>query len=224
MGLPLFKGASYDRMQKTVGSCRFHFLKYLPGALIFNAGDPCDDIAFVLSGSVRIITDSHDGRFTVSQTIASQDVISAEFLFGRNTRYPGKVVAIDTVSILRISKSDYISIINSDPVFLFNYLNLLSMNAQKALEGILSVGSGGVAERIAYWVSALTQTRSTDIVLECSHRDLAALFGVPRTTLKNALDDLKDKGLIDYTPTQIHALDRRGLIALLYNHAEPADV
>lgn len=223
MGLPLFKGVSQERMASTVGSCKFHFLKYLPGSNIFNAGDRCDDIAFIISGNVRISISNTDNRFTVSQTLGGLDVISPEFLFGRFTNYPGNVVAIDTVSILRIHKRDYISILHSDPVFLFNYLNLLSMNAQKAVEGILAVSTGDIPERIAYWISALTQPRSTDITLECTHRDLAALFGVPRSSLKAALENMKNDGLVDYTPYSIKVIDRRMLLALLHNHSEQSE-
>lgn len=223
MGLPLFKGVSYERMSKTVGSCKFHFLKYLPGNTIFEAGEACNDVVFILAGAVRITIKNPDGRFLVRQTVDAPDVIAPDFLFGRHTLIPGTVVAEDTVSILRINKNDYITILNSDPVFLFNYLNLLSMNAQKAFEGILAVSTGEVAERIAYWISVLTQPRSHDIEMECTHRDLTALFGVPRTTLKAVLEKLKNDGLINYTPHLINVLDRRALLALLHNHSESID-
>ncbi len=121
--------------------------------------------------------------------------------------------------MLLIDKRDYITILHSDD----NYINLLSMNAQKAVEGILAVSTGDIAERIAFWISALTQPRSFDIRLECRQRDLTGLFGIPRTTLRAALEDLKQKELIDYNPNCIHVLDRRGLLALLHNHSESED-
>lgn len=220
MGLPLFKGVSHERMAKTVGSSKFHFLKYLPGETIYRAGDPCVDLTFVISGSVRVKIVNPDDRFAVSQTINAPDVIAPEFLFGKITRYPGTVTAIDTTGLLRISKNDYMQILNSDTVFLLNYLNLLSMNAQKAVEGIIAVSTGELPERIAFWISALSQARSTDVCLECRSRDLTSLFGVARTSLKAALDRMKDEGLIDYTPYRINVRDRRALLSLLHNHAE----
>lgn len=220
MGLPLLKGVSAERMEKTVGSSKFHFLKYPPGETVFHAGDPCTDIAFILAGTVKLTIRSADGRFAVSQLIDGRDVISPDFLFGRKTNYPGDVIAHDTVSILRIPKSDYINILTSDHIFLFNYLNLLSMNAQKSVERILAVSSGDVAERIAYWISAMTQPRSHGIVLECSRRDLTTLFNTPRSVLKAALEDMKARGLVDYTPHSITVTDRQALIALLHDHPE----
>lgn len=220
MGLSLFKGISDTSLSKTVGANKFHFLKYSPDSVIYNAGDPCLDVTFILSGTVRITIANPDGRFSVSQSLGANEVISPEFLFGRITRFPGLVAAVDTVSILRIPKSDYINILNSDPIFLFNYLNLLSMNAQKAVEGILAVSTGDIAERIAFWISALTQPRSFDIVLESPGRGLSPLFGVPRTILKSVLDEMKERGLVDYSPGIIRVLDRRKLLSLLNNHSE----
>lgn len=220
MGLPLFKGVSLERMAKTVGATKFHFLKFLPGEVIFRAGQPCTDVAFVISGTLRLTIANPDGRFYVSQSLAAQDVVSPEFLFGRITSYPGTAIAVDTVSVLLVSKKDYIDILMSDKVFLFNFVNLLSMNAQKAVEGILAVSTGDISERIAFWISALTQPRSFDIHLECRQRDLVALFGVPRTTLRAALEDLKSKGILDFSLYGIDVRDRRALLALLHNHAE----
>ena len=218
--LPLLKGASRERLEKTVGETKFHFLKYLPGEVVIPAGKECTEVAFIISGQVSIHIENPDGRFSVTQTIQALDVISPDFLFGKVTKYPGTVTAINTVSILMISKQDYLRILNSDTVFMFNYLNLLSMNAQKSVEGILAVSTGELPERIAFWISALTQQRSFDITLECKQRDLVALFGVPRTTLRAALEDMKSRDLIDYSAYGIVVKDRQRLLALLHNHSE----
>lgn len=218
--LPLFKGVGRDKMARIAGQSKFHFLKFTPGETVFRAGDPCNSIAFLISGTVRMTIQNPDGRFSVAQTLAAQDVISPDFLFGKITKYPADVVAVDTAGLLLISKADYVKILNSDNVFMFNYLNLLSMNAQKAVEGILAVSTGDVQERIAFWISALTQPRSYDIRLECRQRDLVALFGVPRTTLREALENMKQRGLINYSLYGIDVLDRQKLINILHNHAE----
>ncbi len=223
MGLPLFKGVSVERMEKTVGTSKFHFLKYPGETVIYNAGDPCTDVTFILTGTVEAVVSNPGGRFSVRYYLDALDVISPDFLFGRHTSFPATITAADTVSILRIPKNDYINILNSDKVFLFNYLNLLSVNAQKAMEGILAVSTGNIPERIAYWISALTQPRSYSIVLECKSRDLSALFGVPLSFLKSALESMRQQGLIEYSPTSIRVNDRSALLSLLHNHSESTE-
>lgn len=219
--LPLFKGVSRERMSQAVGSHKFHFLKYTPGQTIFHAGDTCVNLAFIISGSVRVRMENPDHRFMVEQTLSAPEVIAPEFLFGRVTRYPADVHSIDTVSLLLVSKADYLHMLATDSVFMLNYLNLLAMNAQKAVEGIMAVSTGDLPERIAFWISTLSRPQATDIELRCSRRDLVSLFGVPRASLKQALEQMKTSGLIDYTAESIKVLDRRGILALLHNHSEP---
>lgn len=215
MELPLFRGATRERMAETVGMAKFHFLKYLPGETIVEAGAPCTHIKFIISGSVRSKIVNPDSRFKVSQTLVAPDVISPDYLFGRATNYPCTVTAIEPTGILQIAKSDYIKILNSDEVFMFNYLNLLSMNAQKSVSGVLALTTGSIEERIAFWIIALTQPTGKDIALECRQRDMYSFFGVQRSSFISTLDSMKERGLLTYDSSKIDILDRRKLIELL---------
>lgn len=220
MELPLFKGVSYERISEIVGTAKFHFLKYLSGEQIIAAGDICTHIKFIISGSARASIENSDGRFRVSQTLSAPDVIAPDFLFGRATQYPCSVVAKTDTGILQISKQDYVNILNSDQIFLFNFLNTLSMNAQKAIDGVLAVTTGSLEERIAFWIIALTQRKGTEITLTCRQRDLYALFGVQRSSFLASLDNLKEKGVIEYDHNEIRVNSRRDLLELLSSDAE----
>lgn len=215
MVLPLFNGVSYNRISEIVGNTRLAFSKYLPGEKIIEAGDPCTRMMFVIGGSVRLTVRNSTDRFIVCQTLEAPTVVSPDFLFGRNTLYPATVVAIDTVSIMQIEKNDFINIIRSDEVCLFNYLNYISTNAQKAIDGVLALTSGSLEERIAFWIIALTQRDAKDVTLACRQRDLYTLFGVQRSSFISTLDSMKERGLIDYTPTEIRVISRNDLRSVL---------
>lgn len=217
LGLPLFKGVSRERLSDVIGSVKFHFLKYLPNDSIVSAGDPCTHIKFIISGSARLTIANNDNRFILSQTLSAPDVIAPECLFGSVTSYPCSGVAIEPTGILQISKADYLKILNMDQIFLFNYLNILSMNAQKATQGILAVTSGNLEERIAFWIVALTQRRGTDIALACRQRNLYSLFGVQRTSLKATLESLKERNIITYSSSEIRIKSRQALTDILHN-------
>lgn len=213
--LPLFKGLSYTRLSEIVGSTRLAFLKYLPGETIVTAGEPCSQIKFVIKGSVRLTITNSTDRFRVAQTLKAPALISPDFLFGRHTEYPGTAKAIDTVSIMQIEKSDLIRLLQTDEIFIFNYLNMLSTNAQKAVDGIIALTSGSLEERIAYWIIALTQLGSDDIVFSARQRDLYTLFNVQRSSFIATLDSLKERGIIEYGNTEIRVLSRRALRSVL---------
>ncbi|MDE6383030.1 MAG: Crp/Fnr family transcriptional regulator [Paramuribaculum sp.] len=215
MALPLFRGVSYEKLSDVVGKTKFHFLKYLEGERIVGVGDPCTHIKFAISGSLRMSIESADSRFRVSQTLAAPCVISPDYLFGRATVYPCTAVAAEPTSILQIDKQDYVKMLGADSVFLYNYLNTLSANAQKAVDGVLAVTAGSLEQRIAYWISALTQPGGTDIVLECRQRDLYSMFGVQRSSFISVLESMKERGLIDYTSRSMQIHDRAAMVALL---------
>ena len=220
MNLPLFRGVSRSRIAEVVGSAKFHFLKYPKGETVVRAGEECTHLAFVISGSVRSEISNSSKRFSVSQTLKAPSAIAPDFLFGRTTRYPGTVVALTDCSILKISKVDYIRILNADQVFMFNFLNPLSVNAQKALDGILALTSGGLDERIAFWIIALTQPGSEDIELTCKTRDLCNLFSVQRNVFDAACHEMEQRNLIRYSPRKIEIVDRREMLSLLERQSE----
>lgn len=217
MGLPLFNGVSAERISQIVGNAKFHFLKYQPGETIISKGENCAHIKFVLSGKVKLTITNRDEKFRLSQVLSAPDVIFPEFLYGKITEYPCDVIAEDITGILQISKNDYIQILKTDEIFLFNILNYLSSNAQKSVDGVLSISSGALEERIAFWIVALTQSNSEDIILTCKQRDLYSLFGVQRGSLIAALDNMKKLGILEYTQTEITIKSRRDLIAVLNN-------
>ena len=220
MTLPLMKGVSRDRISEIVGMAKFHFLKYLPGETIVTPGEQCTHLKFIISGKALVSISNSDERFTVSQTLSAPEVIAPEYLFGRATKYPCKAVATEPTGILQISKADYMKILETDQIFMFNFLNTLSMNAQKGVEGILAVATGSLEERIAFWIISLTQPGGTDIKLICKQRDLYALFGVQRTSFIAAMESMKERGIIDYNQNEIRIHSRRTLLDLLNSTSE----
>lgn len=215
MRLPLLSGVNRDKISEIVGMAKFHFLKYLPGETIVTAGETCSHIKFIISGKARLSISNGDGRFKVSQTLSAPDVIAPEFMFGKATQYPCSGVAVDTTGIVQISKSDYMKILNSDDIFLYNFMNILSKKAQKSIDGVLALTSGSLEERIAFWIVALTQRGGEDIALECRQRDLYALFGVQRTSFIATLEGMKARGIIDYDQNEIRVKSRRDLLEIL---------
>lgn len=215
--LPLFRGVTHERIADTVGLAKFHFLRFNPGDVIANQGEECVFLRFIISGKIKISISNRDERLIVSETLEAPDVITPDYLFGTSPKYPGSIVAVEPTSIVQIPKSDYIKILATDQIFLLNYVNYLSMNAQKCVEGILSVSRGSLEERFATWVVALTQPSAKDIMITCKQKDLYSMFGVQRSAFMQVLDYLQEKGYITYDQTQIRVNDRRAILSLMRN-------
>lgn len=215
MSLPLFAGASHQKVSDIIGKHKFHFLKYASGERLISEGDPCTHLKSIISGKVNLTLTNEGKRFKISQTLEAPDIICPDFFFGKTTSYPIDATALTDVGIVQIDKNDYLNIITSDTIFLYNYLNLLSMNAQLATNGVLALTSGSLEKRICYWIIALTQTNSKNITLECRHKDMYTVFGVPKQSLISALENLSQKGAIEYNSTEISVTDRRVMMDIL---------
>ena len=212
MQLPLFQGVSTEKITALVEKLPFHFLKFRNGEQVFAAGDPCTHIKFIVSGQVRLETPFPKLRITMHQTVSNPHVLAAEYLFGRDTAYPYTAISDGACGILQLRKSDYIKMINSDKVFLFNILNYLSSGSQRSLQMPLTVKDGSVAERLAMIVDNLSISGATNIGFRYKQKDLCTLLGTQRTTLVSMLDRLSDQGIVDYDSNELKILDLQGLI------------
>jgi len=215
MQLPLFQGVSTEKITALVEKLPFHFLKYHNGESIINAGDPCTTIKFIVSGKARLVTPFTSLRVSLSQTLSTPQVIAAEYLFGRETVYPYSATAEGGCGILQLRKSDYIKIVNSDKVFLFNILNYLSSGSQRATSAVLTISDGSVAERLAMQIDSLSIAGSTDIELQYKQKDLCTLLATQRTTLIATLDKLSEEGILEYDSNTLHLLDKSKLMEYL---------
>lgn len=215
MQLPLFQGVSTEKITALVEKLPFHFLKFRNGEQVVAAGDTCTHIKFIVSGKVRVEMPCAHLKVSLMQTLSPPHVIAPDYLFGRVTAYPFTVVADGACGILQLRKSDYIKMINSDKVFLFNILNYLCSGSQRGISLALSSRDGSVAERLAMLVSTLAIPGATDIVLRYKQKDLCSLMGTQRTTLIATLDKLTDEEILDYDSNELRLLDVRRLMSLL---------
>ena len=212
MQLPLFQGVSTEQITALVEKLPFHFLKFKGGEQVFAAGDMCTHVKFIVSGKVRLETPFTHLRVMMKQTISTPHVLAAEYLFGRETVYPYTAIADGPSGILQLLKSDYIKMINSDKVFLFNILNYLSSGSQRNISTTVSTKDGSVAERLAVLMDSLVVTGATDISLQYKQKDLCSMLGTQRTTLISTLDKLQDLEILEYDSNAIRILDLRRLL------------
>ena len=211
MQLPLFQGVSTDKITNLVEKLPFHFLKYRNGEQILAAGDPCTHVKFIVSGKVRLTTPFNHLRVSLSQTLSTPHVIAADYLFGRETVYPFSATAEGSCGILQLRKSDYIKMVNSDKVFLFNILNYLSSGSQRGASSTLGIKEGSVVERLSIIVDNLAMVGATDIVLQYKQKDLCSLLGTQRTTLISSLDKLSEENIIQFDSNVMQIHDRQRL-------------
>ena len=212
MALPLFQGVSRLKLSELVEKVPFHFKKYYDGDNIISVGDKCTTLCFLVSGQAKIDIPCQNRKIHIIETISAPNVIGPEYMFGKTTAYPFSVAAHGMCGTLQVAKSDYVNMLQTDKVFLFNILNMLSRNNQLSTSSMLSV-----AERIAQMVAMLTHPDCTDIRISFRQKDLSTMLGSQRTSFINALEHMKAEGLVDYSINEIIVKDRKKLLDKLRN-------
>lgn len=215
MDMPLFQGISHEKISELIEKIKFNFLKYLNNEQFITANDPCRQLKFLIAGKAKIELFNRNHRIRITESISGPNVIGAEYLFGKTTAYPYNVYADSEAGILQIEKTDYLKILKSDSIFLFNMLNFLSRNSQTPMEAVLSLTSGSIAERFAFWVTSLTYKNATDIIIHCKQKDMYTMLGIQRSSFMATLNELKDNGFLDFSSTEIHITDREKLFDLM---------
>ena len=211
--LPIFQGVSRNKISELIEKMKFHFLKYPDGEKIVTSGEECNHLKFLISGEIRSELITQNEKMRITELIQAPNVIAPDHLFGRDTYFPANLYAVGTVGIMQIEKSSVIQMLQEEPIFLINLLNILSRRSQKALESFTALSSNDLKERLAFWVLSLTQQKSVDIRIIC--KDLYAFFGVQRSVFLSTLDELKEDGIIDYNAKEIIILDRSRLKDML---------
>ena len=207
MQLPLFQGVSSERLSELIEKLPFHFLKFKAGENIINPGDACTHIRFVVSGGVDVIVRHHTLNVSLHQRLVAPDVLAPDHLFGLENSYPFTVTASQECGLLQLRKSDYVYMLQTDKIFLFNILNYLSLGTQRVRAAMLGLRQGTMAHRLALFVSAFASRRSTDLRIEYRQRDLCTMLGVQRTQLVTAIDTLTQQNIITHMPGVIDIND-----------------
>lgn len=213
--LPIFQGVSRNKISELIEKMRFHFLKYPDGEKIVTSGEECNHLKFLISGEIKSELITQNEKMKISEKLQAPNVIAPEHLFGRDTYFPANLYAVGTVGIMQIEKASVVQMLQEEPIFLINLLNILSRRAQRTFESFTALSSNDLKERLAFWILSLTQQKSTDIRIICKQKDLYSFFGVQRSVFLSMLDSLKENEILDYDVKEITILDRSRLKELL---------
>ncbi len=191
-GLPLFKGTTAEQISAFLEKTHIEFKNFEPGMVLIEAGEPCADIRFVISGKVKTRMPLADGRAILSTIVGAGAVFSPVHLFGLYTHYPLTVEGISEGSFMVIRKNQYLDLVQSDPIYLLNYINYLSFHAQRAQKA-LRIKSDNALERWLYTITAgLLERRALRAQINTNLASLAEILNVTEDEVIRCLDLLPE--------------------------------
>lgn len=193
-GLPLFKGTTTDQISSFLEKTNVEFVNFRPGHVLAEAGKQCTDLRFVISGRVRSCMSLSGGRASLVYVSGYGTVLSPCCLFGLHTHYPVSVESVDEGSYMLIRKDQYLELLQTDTIYLLNYLNYLGFHAQRS--GLALRGLCGT--RLRGWVGAirngLLERRTLEAWIHTTRAELCGILGLTSGALEMELEDIGQSG------------------------------
>lgn len=179
---------------------------YTRGTTIFLEGQPAQGVYLVCSGRVKLSTYSEHGKAIILRFAEPGELLGLSAVIN-STSHEKTARAVEDCHVSFIKKRDFIDLVQRNHDATLNALRQLSRNYQKAHMQICSLGlSASVGDKVARLLLQWCETESREpirITRRHTHGEIAEMIGTTRETVTRLLKDLRDRGLITFSRTEL---------------------
>src|SRR5215470_917653 len=190
--------------------------QFSPGEIVFSEGEPCTGMYVVEAGHIRIFKSSVDGREQVL-SIDGPGSSVAELPVFDGGNYPASVAAVDSATLLFVSKQDFQALCMAHPEVALKVLRVVGARLRRLVGIIEELSFTTVRHRLASFL--LRQARregkpsngGIKIELPSSNQEFAAQIGTVRELVSRNLSRLQAEGIIEIDGRNVLIRDLRAL-------------
>lgn len=197
MDLPLFQGISREQAFRLMEKVHLEFISFNQGEALLDEAGTVDALSFILTGRAQCAWRNHHGSMAIRYTLGPGSVLGVHHLFGMDRRAAVMPFALEKVSVMRVSKEQYLELLEQDRIYLLNVLNYLSYSAQRPLARIGRMRSCSVYELLCAYVVQVVARGASDIAIEVNEQGLAELTNLSRTRVLSQLRKLRKLGVAE---------------------------
>ncbi|MGE6354895.1 response regulator [Flavobacterium sp. NPDC079362] len=180
---------------------------YKKNQYIHYEGDHVIGIYYIISGKVKTVKLTEDGRELITGVYKENDYLDISILFSNDTYNDTTIALEDTIlSFLPTEQLDKLLFLYPDVGAKF--IKILANDMREKEVRLLQIAYMSVRKRIAQGIVHLLLQHSADgSSIKFSRDDLAAFSGTSPETVSRTLSDFKEEGLIEKTASTIHVLN-----------------
>jgi len=180
--------------------------------IIYYEGDMVSGIYLVLSGKVKTIKLTEDGRELLTGMYGADEYFGIPALL-LNEPYAETAEALEDTTVCQLPKEMLEELLNRYPDVARQFIHILSNNLLEKEEQLLQLAYHSVRKRMAEVLMRLCKQEKQDgqIILRISRDNLAAMAGMATETVSRILSDFKDESIIERKGSQIGILDQQKL-------------
>lgn len=193
MELPLFKGIGEEQLSLMLEKTSMEFLKFDDGDIIAEYGTKVKSLDFILSGQVSNTFRLENFKLSIEEILTKGNVLGALNLYGLDTTYNSNYIAQGKVSILKIEKSQYMNILQSDSIYILNFVNFLSAAAQKGSTVMIDSDGPSITNRLNLLTRTVASRGAETIILRGPQDEMARYCGVSRKEFEIWVEEEVDR-------------------------------
>lgn len=194
---PLFKGLDKTEIEYVFEGIFFQTKNFFEGEIIAYQDEEVEHLMIILNGIARGEMVDFSGKTVVIEEIESPRPLAPAFIFGSNNKYPVNIVAQTAATVLKITKQEFVKMMQKSDKILVSFMNNVSGRAQFLSQKLKFLTFHSIKGKFAYYILNLAKNSNTNYVtLPVSQSKLAELFGVTRPSLARAIRDMHNDKLI----------------------------
>lgn len=217
MKVPLYQRLSDEDRQHMAEVCELR--TYERGEVLFDEGEPSTDFLTVVEGKIKVFKMTPDGRTIILEILGPGDPVGAVAVY-EELPYPATAVALEPVSCLRASKSDFFTLLTDRPSLTRGLLMALTHRLVVLTNRLAERTGGRVETRFARLFLKLSddlgcpQGGGVFIPMALSRQDLADLLGTTVETSIRIMSRWGKQGIVQTEREGFLIADRPALESL----------
>jgi CRP-like cAMP-binding protein len=188
--VPLFSGLQHADLELIAQRVRQR--RYRGGEVIFHKDDPGIAFYMILSGRVKVHTETADGTEVMLAVLSSGEFVGELSLLDGEPR-SADVSTLEPTEVLVLTRDDLVECIHQAPRIAINLLATLAGRLRRTNETVQALSSLDVHARVAKQLLLLSQQhgvstpQGTQIGIRLTQSDLAGLVGASRESVNKVL-------------------------------------
>ncbi len=178
--------------------------------VIFNEGDECGTVAFLLSGSIRISKIGKNGREIVLYRLGSGDscILTISSVLA-NISYPATAVIEEDAEVILLSIQQFKELMTINPEFQQYIYKLLAARLLEVMTLVDEIVFHKMDERLIEYL--LRHSKNDEDIIQITHEELASQLGSVREVISRLLKGFERDGLIQLSRGKVKIMHRSGL-------------
>lgn len=184
---------------------------------IFKQGDASNEVFFLISGVIKITSNTGDGREVIKMMLHPKSILSEQSIAGEEFRDNNAVVMTSEATVLAVRVNIIKNLIRTNPELAFCIVDFIGKKLKYTEDRLESLALNDARERIVQFLRLNAQSFGQAVGFEVllkhdfTQQDIANFTGTSRQTVTTVMNDLKKNNQIFFRRKSILIRDIKAL-------------